>query len=154
MDKHKELIEYCTFHKIKDSMMVLKDSVMLINFGIVNEEINKVWVKIYEKFKKYDSYRHNIRNQHQLHEAIIALCTEKGIYDTDLVDSIEALVAYLKSIPLYEIIRSRDGRAPELTQKQADELKEILIFKDIKLAECPYYTEIQNELPVLEEKED
>jgi len=154
MDKYKELIEYCTSYKIQKIMYKLNETVICNSFDLIDNEISKVWDKVYNKYKPYESRNTRIYGQEDLQNEIIKLCSENNLYDIDLVQSAEALLEYVERIPLVDILRDASGGSPCLTITQADELRDILNYKNIKLKENPYYTEIKNKLPILEEEEN
>ena len=135
-------------------MYKLNKTVICNSFDLVDNEISKVWDKVYNKYKPYESRNTRIYGQEDLQNEIIKLCSENNLYDIDLVQSAEALLEYVERIPLVDILRDGSGGSPCLTITQADELRDILNYKNIKLKENPYYTEIKNKLPILEEEEN
>jgi len=152
MDKYQELIDFVNFMKVKDDLAILEKTIINTKFyESVDSDVALVYKKASKKYNTYTKYSDRIYNISILKNDIIDLCSEQGLYDKNLIDSVKALISYTEQ---FKILYFLSVPGPTLYDhgESAEFIKSFLTLHNIKLPDCPYLTEIEMKIPELNEQ--
>jgi len=155
MDKYKELIEFMTCHKISSNMAILANTLLAdkeVDFTLIDSKVSAVYDKVADEFSAYDSNKHKITGTDRIVEQVLNMCTEYGLYNTDLIESSEALVKYVEDFPMLVSTDLDYTVSDEVKAGTLTALGEFRVFKGIELPECPYSTALEEKIPELNEE--
>jgi hypothetical protein len=149
MDRHKDLVTYMTSQLCSEHMVRIKASGIFNSsdaMRIIDPDVSAVFDKAQERYEDYENCHGYIYGTNTIIQQVKDLCSEEGIYDKSMVDSVNALAKYLDEFPVLEYALDIDGNPKVIEQMKL--LKETL---GVTLDKCPYLEAVETEIPELNE---